>query len=208
MGLAAARAAAEEAAQAGAVLVAGFGGACSLDWEVGSVGVGSRLLDPEGVWRDLDGGAHDRLTSVQAGRSALLATSRAAVDSPAERTALSRRGVDIVDMETAAWLGTPGSTKQRRVGCLRVVTDTLQSPLGVAATLVERGASEPSPLRLARLLILHPGALATLSRIGRSQRLATAALGRAVGLAVPAMLEAVQTDPEAALGEVFGGTVP
>lgn len=208
LGLAAARAAAEGATQARAVLVAGFGGACSLDWEVGSVAVGSRLLDAEGVWRDLDGSTHDRLTSVPAGRSALLASSRAAVDSPAERTALSRRGVDIVDMETAAWLGTPAGTKQRRVGCLRVVTDTLQSPLGVAATLVEPGASAPSPLRLARLLILHPGAVATIIRIGRSQRLATAALSRAVALAVPLLLEAGQTEPAAALGDVVGGTAP
>jgi hypothetical protein len=116
--------------------------------------------------------------------------------------------VDIVDMETAAWLGTPAGTEQRRVGCLRVVTDTLQSPLGVAATLVEPGASAASPLRLARLLILHPGAVVTLIRIGRSQRLATAALSRAVALAVPLLLEAGQTEPAAALGDVVGGTAP
>ena len=201
LGLAAATEASGRAAQTSTILVAGFGGACSSDWEVGEVAVGSQVLEPEGVWRDLDAAGHHRLTALRVGRSARLASSRLAVDSETERKTLSQRGVDLVDMETAAWADGSAASRRRLVA-LRVVSDTPKAPLGVAATLVEPASSGPSPLRIAQLLVSHPGALATLIKLGRGQRIAIAALSGAVALAIPALLEEAQPDPGLGMAEV------
>ncbi|MGC1185616.1 MAG: carotenoid biosynthesis protein, partial [Candidatus Dormiibacterota bacterium] len=201
LGLAAATDASVRVPQASTILVAGFAGACSPGWEVGEVAIGSQVLDPEGVWRDLDAVSYDHLTAVRAGRPARLASSRLAVDSATERKALSQGGVDLVDMETSAWAdGHAGS--RRRLAALRVVTDTPQAPLGAAATLVEPGSSGPSPLRVAQLLVRHPGALTTMVKLGRGQRIAVVALTRAVALAVPVLMEVdgIDQEPAAPLG--------
>jgi nucleoside phosphorylase len=196
MGLEAANAAAQRAVGAGVILVVGFGGACSSAWELGGLAVGSRVLSPDGVWEDLNSEAGARLIKAQTGRTAQLGTSWLAADSAGERAALSQRGVEIVDMETAAWARLGLDREGTRVAALRVVSDTPQAPLGAAATLVEPQSSVPSPLRVARLLVLHPGAVRDLLTLGRTQGLALKALSHGVALAVPVLLELAREPAE------------
>ena len=201
MGLAAAAEAARLAPGGTAVLVAGVGGACSGDWPPGSVGIGSRVLAPGGAWLQLDLAVHDRLVAGQVGRTARLGSRAQAADRRGERAELAGQGVDIVEMETAAWASSrsPGATAP--LAALRTVVDTPSLPLGAAATLVAPGSAGPSPLRVARLLFLHPASLARLIEVGRRQRLAVRALGRAVAVAVP-VLERMAS--EAAAGAPHG----
>ena len=194
LGLAAAAAAARVAPGGTAILVAGVGGACSGDWRVGSVGIGSSVLRSDGGWLELDQSPLNLLVSAEVGGTARFASRGSATDSPADRAALAERGVDIVEMETAAWLAAPSQPPAGRLAALRAVSDTPTAPLGPAANLVPPGSIGPSPVRVARLIVAHPGSLARLLQVGRNQRVALSALGRAVALAAP-ILERVATSP-------------
>ena len=198
LGLAAAATAAAASPSGAAVLVAGVGGACSDDWPPGSVGVGFRVLSDDGGWLELDPTAHRRLVAAHAGRSAQLATREDPVTSEAERAALAAKGVDLVEMETSAWLVMGANGAGGRVAALRSVVDTPTTPLGVAASLVAPGSVAPSPIRVARLLLSDPGSVRWLLEVGGSQRLALRALGRSVALAVP-VLEQLARSPAGAV---------
>lgn len=185
IGLEAAAKAAEAAPSGAAILVAGVGGACSDRWPVGSVAIGSWVLAPDGARLELDGAAHDRLVAAHVGQPASLASQDQAVEGAAQRAELAAQGVDIVEMETAPWVGSRPPGTAAPVAALRAVVDSPSAPLGVAAALVPAGASEPSPALVGQLLLLHPLSLGQLIAVGRRQRLAEHALGRAVALAVP-----------------------
>jgi len=200
MGLDAATAAARRAPSGAAILVAGMGGACSVDWQLGEVGVGSRVMAPDGDWLDLDPVAHDRLVAARVGRSAKLATREQTVDGEAERAALAALGVDLVEMETAAWATSRPRPERSLVAALRAVTDTPSAPLGVVATLVGSGAVAPSPTRVARLLLRHPRTIAQLIAASRRERLALIALGRAAALTLPVLEELAQSPADLSPG--------
>jgi hypothetical protein len=195
MGLAAADRAAVQAPSSPAIVVAGIGGASSGDWSIGAIGIGSRVLDGEGRWQDLDGTIHDRLVAAGVGQTARLASRLQVADDHPQRAELAASGVDIFEMETAAW------SSLRPVGftpllvALRSVVDTPLKPLGEAATLVEVGAAGPSPLRVARLLLLSPGSVHGLVELGRRQQLALKSLGKAVAIVVP-LLEQTLAEPK------------
>ncbi|MGP8250209.1 MAG: carotenoid biosynthesis protein [Candidatus Dormibacteria bacterium] len=194
MGLAAAARAASQTPGAPAILVAGVGGASSSDWSIGDIGIGSRLLDSEGRWRDLDRAVHARLVVAGVGRSASLASHDQVAEGKARRAELAALGVDIVEMETAAWSSRGPVGVKPPLVALRSVVDTPSRPLGEAAALVEAGATGPSPLLVARLLLLGPGGIHRLLELGRSQRLALNSLGRAVAMVVP-LLEQTLAEP-------------
>lgn len=185
LGMAAAARAASRAPVAAAILVAGVGGATSSGWLIGSVGVAARVLDQESRWWQLDVESHDHLVADGVGHSASLASRNQATDGTAARAELAAAGVDIVEMETAAWAQSlPIGANPPTLTALRSVVDTPMMPLGVAATLIEPGATSASPLRILRLLILRPGSLRQLRQVQRRQTLALISLGQAVALAV------------------------
>ncbi|MGH7666579.1 MAG: carotenoid biosynthesis protein [Candidatus Dormibacteria bacterium] len=186
VGMLAATAAARLAPRGAAVLVAGVGGACSDDWAPGSSGVGRRVLSQEGAWLELDPALCQGLVALGAGRPAQLGSRDAPVTGAAERRALADLGVDIVEMETAAWIRVRAGAAGM-LAALRTVTDTPAAPLGAAARLVAPGAVGPSPARVAKLLLRHPGSLPGLLELGRHQRLALRVLGDAAAVAVPAL---------------------
>ncbi|HEY6537575.1 MAG TPA: hypothetical protein VI138_00870, partial [Candidatus Dormibacteraeota bacterium] len=131
-----------------------------------------------------------------AGRPAQLASLEVPADGEVERADLAQRGVDLVDMETSAWVrARPG-----RVAALRAVSDAPGARLGAAASLVPPGASAASPLLVARLLLLHPGAVVHLAGVARSQRLALAHLRQAVALASRGLLQLAQEATDLPLG--------
>ncbi|MGH7641846.1 MAG: carotenoid biosynthesis protein [Candidatus Dormibacteria bacterium] len=202
LGQAAASTAARLAPRVAIVLVAGVSGACSTSWPLGAAGVGSRVLSEDGEWRVLDPVAHRQLIAVGAGRSAELGSYRCAVTGDSERASLAAQGVDLVEMETAAWLSARSSPEIGRLAVLRTVSDTPEAPLGGADDLVADGMAAASPTRLAKLLIARPGAVAQLLEIGKHQRLALAALGRAVAIAVPVLEQLAQSLPDKADGRV------
>ncbi len=187
MGPVAAAAAAASAPAGATILVAGVGGACSTGWTVGSLAVGSSVLAGSGDWLELDPAAQKRLLETLVVRSAQLVSLEQPVDSEAEREALALRGVDVAEMETEAWLTHRNHPELSPVAALRVVTDTPSQPIGVAASLIPPGAAAPSPLRVANLILFHPGRLGQLIKLGQRQRLALGALGKAVALAVPVL---------------------
>jgi hypothetical protein len=160
------------------------------------------VLDQESRWWQLDVEVHDRLVAAGVGHSASLASRKQATDGAAERADLAASGVDIVEMETAAWAQSePTEANRPTLTALRSVVDTPTMPLGVAATLIEPGAASPSPIRIARLLLLRPASLRQLSQLHLRQEIALIALGEAVALAVP-LLERLPvvteaSDPEA-----------
>ncbi len=201
MGLAAAGAAARRAPSGVAILVAGVGGACSDEWPPGSIGIGSRVLF-DGHWLEIDPRVRRQLIALQAGRSAQLGSREVPVESEAERAALAAQGVDIVEMETAAWLTRLSHPTQVVLAAVRTVTDTPAAPLGVAADLVTPGAVAPSPTRVAGLILSSPGSLGKLIKVGRNQRLALAALRRAVAIAVPVLAQVAQNRADGAPGEL------
>jgi hypothetical protein len=185
LGMAAAARAASQARGAAAILVAGVGGATSSGWVIGSVGVASRVLDQESRWWQLDVEIHDHLVADGVGRSASLASRNQATDSDVARAELAAAGVDIVEMETAAWAQSlPTGANPPTLTALRSVVDTPTMQLGVAATLIEPGATSASPLRILRLLIRRPGSLRQLRQLQRRQRLALISLGQAVSQAL------------------------
>lgn len=185
LGLAAAATAASQAQASAAILVAGVGGATRIGWPTGSIGVASRVLDPESRWWQLDVEIHDRLLSAGVGRSASLASRARATDDDAERAELAAAGVDIVEMETAAWAQSRPAGAKPPLAALRSVVDTPTMPLGVATALIEPGAATASPLRIARLILLRPASLRQLGQLHRRQERALTELGKAVALAVP-----------------------
>jgi hypothetical protein len=191
MGLAAARRAASQAPGTAAILVAGVGGATTRDWSIGAVGVGSRLLDAEGRWRDLDRGMHARLVAGGVGRTARLASRQQVTEEEAARAELAGLGVDIVEMETAAWSDLRPIGANPPLAALRSVVDTPSTPLREAAALVESGAAGPSPRRVARLILRRPGSMRRLVELGRRQQLALSSLGRAVSVAAPLLEQAL-----------------
>ncbi|MGC1405236.1 MAG: carotenoid biosynthesis protein [Candidatus Dormiibacterota bacterium] len=185
LGMAAAAGAASRAPVAAAILVAGVGGATSSGWTIGSVGVASRVLDQESRWWQLDVEIHDRLVTDGVGHSASLASRNQATDGDVARAELAAAGVDIVDMETAAWAQSqPARPHRPTLTALRSVVDTPTMQLGVAAALIEAGATSASPLRILQLLILRPGSLRQLRQLQRRQRLALISLGQAVSRAL------------------------
>jgi putative membrane protein len=185
LGLAAAARAASQARASAAILVAGVGGATTIAWPTGSVGVASRVLDQKSQWWQLDSEIHDRLIAAGVGRSASLASRQQATDGNTERAELAAAGADIVEMETAAWAQSRPAGAKPALTALRSVLDTPRIPLGVAATLIEPGAVAASPLRVLRLLVLKPGSLGQLAPLRRRQEVALVSLGHAVALAVP-----------------------
>ena len=201
-GLAAAGAAARVAPSGTAVLVAGVGGACSDDWPLGSTAIGSRVLTGANTWLELDPAAHDRLIALGAGRSARLGSLETPVDSERGRARLAGRGVEILEMETAAWLTEREQSPGGVVLALRTVTDTPSAPLGVAAELLVPGATGPSPPRVAWLVLAHPWRVGDLISLGSRQRTALDALGRAVTTCLPLLneLTARSVDHEGAIG--------
>jgi Carotenoid biosynthesis protein len=184
LGLAAAAHAASKARASVAILVAGVGGATGGGWPTGSVGVASRVLDPEALWWPLDAEIHDRLIAAGVGRAASLASRNQATDGDGERAELAAAGVDIVEMETAAWAQSQPVGAKPALAAVRSVVDTPTMELGVVATLIEPGAVAASPLRIARLLLRKPASLGQLGRLQRRQKLALGSLGQAVAMAV------------------------
>jgi putative membrane protein len=203
MGQLAAARAARQAPPSAAILVAGVGGACSPEWPLGSVGVAARVLSPEGEWLALDQASGSRLLAGGAGRSAQLGSRNAAVDDAGWRRALAAQGVDIVEMETAAWVESRPGSAAAPLAALRAVVDSSEATLGPAAQLVPLGSSTPSWARVARLLVGHPGSLSALISVGRRQRLALAALAAAVAAAVPE-LDQSTSSPDRAVAEGSG----
>jgi hypothetical protein len=125
------------------------------------------------------------------------------VDSAAERHRLAKRGVDLAEMETAGWTGRTGA----RVAALRVVLDTPAKPLGVGAGLVPPGRRGPDPLLVLRLLVRRPSAIGELLALGRLQRTALFALGRAVSAAAIQLQGAgLHTGGETVSGPVQGAS--
>jgi len=185
LGLAAAARAASRAPASAAILVAGVGGATTSAWPTGSVGIGSRVLDQESVWWQLDPDIHDRLVAAGVGRSASLASRLRATEGDAERAELAAAGADIVEMETAAWAPSRPAGAKPILAALRSVVDTPTTQLGAAATLIEPGAVAASPLGILRLLLLTPGSLGQLAPLRRRQQVALTTLAEAVAQAVP-----------------------
>ncbi|MGC2190749.1 MAG: hypothetical protein WA751_00225, partial [Candidatus Dormiibacterota bacterium] len=156
----------------------------------------ARVFADDRGWWELDPVAKQRLLEANVGRSAQLGSRADPVDSADERAALASRGVDIVEMETATWLACRPGPALGLLAAVRTVTDTPTAPLGPAADLVAPGGVAPSPTRVARLILLHPGSLRRLVAIGRNQKLALEALGRAVATAVPVLERLAQSPSE------------
>ncbi|MGH7640111.1 MAG: carotenoid biosynthesis protein [Candidatus Dormibacteria bacterium] len=188
MGGAAATIAATLAPPGSAVLVCGVGGACGPDWPVAATGIASQVFDEELGWCQLDPTAHERLVLSRVGRSARLASLLAPKDGKAGREAMAALGVDLVEMETAAWLRACEKRGGRLLAAVRTVIDTPARPLGLALGLVPSGAAGPSPRRVAALLLRHPFSVLRLLTLSRQQSLALAALGEAVRRAVPVLV--------------------
>lgn len=182
-GPAAAQRAAVQAPPEALVVVLGVAGACASGWEVAEVGVGESVRAPAGAWTQLSPDAHQALAGI--GRSCRLATSATVVETPAERARLAALGVDLVEMETAAWTERQGA----RVAALRVVLDTPAAPLGPAAALVPVGRRGADPRLVAGLLLRHPAAVRELLVVGGLQRRALSQLSRAVAAALPRLRE-------------------
>jgi hypothetical protein len=203
LGLAAARAAAQRAPLDALVLVAGVAGACSDGWRPNEVGVGRKVMMADGKWVGLSPDARAKLEDARLGRDCSLATVAEEVDSAAERHRLAKRGVDLAEMETAGWTGRTGA----RVAALRVVLDTPAKPLGVGAGLVPPGRRGPDPLLVLRLLVRRPSAIGELLALGRLQRTALFALGRAVSAAAIQLQGAgLHTGGETVSGPVQGAS--
>jgi hypothetical protein len=133
----------------------------------------------DGRWLELSQDARARLEDAKLARGCSLATVAKEVDTAAERHRLAEQGVDLAEMETAGWTGRNGA----RLAALRVVLDTPDKPLGVGAGLVRPGRRGPDLLLVLRLLVRRPGAVGELLELGRLQRTALFALGRAVSAA-------------------------
>jgi putative membrane protein len=176
MGQEAASRAAHAAPRGSVVLVAGIAGGCAPGWELGMVGVATRVLSPAGAWTPLDSGANRDLLLGGVGRPCGLASVAAIADGPEQRRELVRLGAELVEMETAAWIESLGPS----VVAVRVVLDTPGQPLGAAGALLVLGGRGPSMVLLTRLLLRHPGALPSLLAVGRRQRLAARALTEAL----------------------------
>jgi hypothetical protein len=154
------------------------------------------VLAADRGWRELNPAANQRLLEAKVGRSAQLGSRADPVESAEERADLAAQGVDIIEMETATWLTCRPDPAPGLLAALRTVTDTPTAPLGVAANLVAPGGAAPSPTRVARLILLHPGSLKRLIAIGRNQELALDALGLAVAIAVPVLERLAQSPSE------------
>ncbi len=165
------------------ILVTGLAGALDESWARGELGVGRRVLDPEGDWRALEPELTAALTRLPGIRRCDLATTSKVVEREADRRRLRARGAELVEMETAAWAAVPGL----RVASLRVVLDRPGEPLGALAGLVSIGRRGPAPGRVAQLLLAHPGQIPQLIRLGRAQRQALARLAGVVAEAVQRM---------------------
>jgi hypothetical protein len=201
LGLAAAHAAANRAPFDALVLVAGVAGACSDGWRPNEVGVGLKVMLADGRWVELSPDARARLEDAKVARGCSLATVAEAVDTAHERHRLAEQGVDLAEMETAGWTGRNGA----RVAALRVVLDTPEHPLGVGAGLVRPGRRGPDPLLVLRLLVCRPGAVGELLALGRLQRTALFALGRAAAAATSQLQGAgLHTGGETVSGPVLG----
>ena len=182
MGQAAARAAAAQAPLGSSILVAGVAGACAPGWELGSVGVAGSVLTPGGVWVEADPGRTAELVASGAGRECRLASVEEIADGPDARGALAAEGADLVEMETAAWLG-----HGMDVVALRVVLDTPGTPLGPAGALLRMGGRGPAADLLLKLLASNPSVAPALVEVGRRQTLALRALTQSVSRAIVVM---------------------
>ena len=180
MGQLAARAAALRVGPGSPVLVAGVAGACRGGWEPGDVGVASAVRTPSGEWVGADPRRTQQLVGAGAGRPCRLGSVEEIADSEQTRSALAAEGVDLVEMETAAWLG-----RDAEVVAVRVVLDTPGRPLGPAGSLLRLGGRGPAPELLLKLLFAHPGVIAELIDVGRRQQVALQALRRSVRLVIP-----------------------
>ena len=190
MGQAAARAAAAQVAPGSPVLVAGVAGACAPGWEPGSVGVARSVLTPDGVWVAADPDRTSRLVAAGAGRECRLGSVEEIADGLEARAALASAGVDLVEMETAAWLG-----RGCAVVALRAVLDTPGRPLGPAGSLLRMGGRGPAADLALKLLASHPAAIPSLIEVGSRQRVALRALRRSAGLAVGLLSEVAGPQP-------------
>lgn len=180
MGPVAAGAAAAAAPSGSTVVVVGVAGACAVGWTLGETGVCEAVLTADMRLVGLDPTLAARLLDAQVGRRCRIATVGAVADGAEERRSLVELGVQLVEMETAAWAEMPGLT----VAGVRVVLDTPEHPLGAAVQLLRLGGRGPDWELTVRLLIRHPSVVGELVRTGGRQRLALRALQVAAARAV------------------------
>ncbi len=172
----AARFAADSAITGTSVVVAGVAGACGSGWELGDTGVCESVLTGKLSWVALDQSLVSRLIAARVGRRCRMATVAAVADEGSERRRLLELGIQLVEMETAAWAETPGLS----VAGVRVVLDTPEHPLGAAVQLLSLGARRPSWTKTLRLLVRRPGIVGELLKTGARQREALRSLKVAV----------------------------
>jgi nucleoside phosphorylase len=163
------------------VLSAGFSGSLQDDYKLGDVILATEVADREGhVWPvpwpgELPSG--EWRPPLHRGR---LLTSRQLAGSPEEKRELGRQsGAVAVDMETA--VGVRLCSRQGvPFGCVRVISDSLDTPL--SPQLVSFLASgRVSPLRFLAALVRSPRLGREVWRLARDTRLAAEQLGKALG---------------------------
>ena len=156
------------------VLSAGFSGAVVPGLNVGDLILASEMCAADGVCRPATWPVGK--TAYPRGR---LLTVANLVGRPEEKRRLGEQsGAVAVDMETAV-VASMCSAAGVPFGCLRVISDDVDTPLSEALLDVLRGG-RVGPARLAAAVLRRPSLIAELMRLGAHTR--TAARRLAVGL--------------------------
>lgn len=160
------------------VILTGYAGAASPELIPGELVLATEVRGSRGPTLSPDAALGELIAAETAARPVPFATVEKIVESPAEKAALARQGVGVVEMESHAAAevfaeaGIPWA-------CLRAVLDgPTESLKGIDGIADERGS--PKPLALITGLAKDPRLLRRLTHLASLQRIADRALSRAL----------------------------
>ncbi len=163
------------------ILSAGFAGALQEDFKVGDVILATEVVDSKGqnwptTW---PGVLPPGPWQPPLHRGRLLTTSKL-VGKPEDKLALGKQFDAVaVDMESAV-LARTCAQKEIPFGCVRVVSDDVQTALSPKLVSLLSGGNV-SGLRISLTLLTAPGLMGELSRLAKQTHLARQQLGKALG---------------------------
>jgi adenosylhomocysteine nucleosidase len=156
------------------VLLAGFSGALTEDLHPADLVLGTEIANNTGETFRLDWPSQKSLF-----RQGRLLTWPKLVGDPEEKRRLGRDFAAVaVDMESAT---AARVCRQHQVpfGCLRAISDCLETPLSPRLVDLLQGG-RVAPLRLARAFLTHPSLIGETWRLARDTRLAAQSLARGI----------------------------
>jgi adenosylhomocysteine nucleosidase len=163
------------------ILSAGFAGALEDSIQIGDLILANEVLDSENIvwpvpWPDSlpEGDWHPPLK-----RGRLLTNSQFVSDAGKKRNLGRQHQAMAVDMESATFASIC-SRKQIPFGCVRAISDAVNTPVSPDVMTVLEGA-EVSWLALAALLARSPKKVGELWRLAKATRFASQQLAKALG---------------------------